>query len=54
MPEIIKTICCEYGYDCTVAEKFQHDMVIYSYGLAIFLMNSCHLSMTDDQLVVDF
>lgn len=53
MPEIIKTICCEYGYDRTVAEKFHHDMVIYSYGLAI-LMNTGHLSMTDDQLVAAF
>lgn len=53
LPDIIRTICEEYGYDAETASKLHRDMIFYSYGLAL-LANTDRLNMTDAELVKAF
>lgn len=53
LPDIIRTICEEYGYDAETASKLHRDMIFYSYGLAL-LANTDRLNMTDAELVTAF
>lgn len=53
LPDIIRTICEEYGYDAVTASKLHRDMIFYSYGLAL-LANTDRLNMTDAELVTAF
>lgn len=49
LPDIIRTITEEYGYDTETASKLHRDMIVYSYGLAL-LANTGRLNMTDAEL----
>lgn len=53
LPDIIRTICEEYGYGSETASKLHRDMIFYSYGLAL-LANTDRLNMTDAELVTAF
>lgn len=47
--EVISTIMAELGYDKVTAQNFHHDMIFYSYGLAI-LANTGHLNMSQFEI----
>ena len=49
LPEVIKTVKDEFGYDEETALKFHRDMLYFSYGLAI-LANTDHLNLTQSEL----
>lgn len=49
LPEAIRCITEEFGYDTETAERLHRDMVYYTYGLAI-LANTDHLNLTEGEL----
>lgn len=53
LPEILRTISQEYGYEEAVARQIHRDMTFYSYGLAI-LANIGRLHVTDEELIRAF
>ena len=50
LPEIIHTICEEYGYQEDTAVKLHQDMIFYSYGLAV-LTNTGNIKLSDTELI---
>lgn len=49
LPEVLRTIEEDFGYDEQTARLFHQDMIYYSYGLAI-LANTGHLHLTESEL----
>ena len=53
LPEILRTISEEYGYDEATARKLHSDMVFFAYGLAI-LANTGGLRLSEEEIVLAF
>ena len=53
LPDIIYTLCSEYGFTDETARAFHKDMTIYSYGLALG-MNAGILDMTEGEIAERF
>ena len=50
LPDIIRTICEEYGYTQETARMLHQDMICYAYGLAV-LANTGTATLSDAQLI---
>ena len=53
LPDIIDTLCSEYGFTEETARTFHKDMTIYSYGLALG-MNAGILDMNEQEIAERF
>ena len=48
-PAIMQVLTEQYGFSKETAQRFHHDMAIYSYGLAVML-NTNYMDMDEEQI----